>query len=362
MRFLFRWQHVDSVSKPTGPDGLREIVTMLDGFEAAAGAWERSVLPIRMETYDPAMLDMLCLAGEVGWRRLSVPAPEPAVRPRLVSGTPIALFLREHADAWQTLASPAGPHAMLTPSARRVLDTLAARGASFFNDLTAACGLDAGELRDAIAALVAAGLVTSDGFSGLRALIWAWRGIPPKNDRRAHFAGRWSAVPASPATSQDGRQRAVETEAWALLRRYGVMFRRLLVREANASPWRELTRVYRRLEARGEIRGGRFVTGMSGEQFALPEAVARLRDVRRAPATGALITISAADPLNLAGILTAGDRIRTFRRNRIVYRDGVPLAVLEGNVVRELSPIPAAIAAEVSHALSRLHQPALVRR
>jgi ATP-dependent Lhr-like helicase len=147
------------------------------------------------------------------------------------------------------------------------------------------------------------------------------------------------------------REEAVEAQAWSLLRRYGVVFRRLLTRETNAATWRELARVYRRLEARGEIRGGRFVTGMSGEQFALSGAVDRLREVRRIQADGSLITISAADPLNLTGIITAGERIRTAGRNRIVYRDGAPLAVLEGDAVRELAPIDAGIAADVSRAL-----------
>ena len=145
----------------------------------------------------------------------------------------------------------------------------------------------------------------------------------------------------------------LETLAWTLLRRYGVVFRQLLAREPNAVAWRLLTRVYRRLEARGEIRGGRFVTGMSGEQFALPDAVARLREIRRGRPDGHLVTISAADPLNLSGILTAGDRIRAARRNRIVYRDGIALAVMEGDFVRELAPIEPAIAADVSRALGR---------
>ena len=140
------------------------------------------------------------------------------------------------------------------------------------------------------------------------------------------------------------------------------MFRRLLTRETNAAPWRELARVYRRLEARGEIRSGRFVTGMSGEQFALPDAVERLREVRRIPADGSLVTISAADPLNLTGIVTAGERIRTAGRNRIVYRDGVPLAVVEGGVVRELAPIDPRIAADVSRALEARRVPALAAR
>jgi ATP-dependent Lhr-like helicase len=199
--------------------------------------------------------------------------------------------------------------------------------------------------------------VTSDGFSGLRALVWASRGRPAQHDRRSNFAGRWTAIDTT--GEQIAREQALELQAWTLLRRYGVVFRRLLTRETNAATWRELARVYRRLEARGEIRGGRFVTGMSGEQFALPDAVPRLREVRRIHANGELVTISAADPLNLTGIVTSGERIRTAGRNRIVYRDGVPLAVREGDFTRELAPIEATLAADVSRALKTPRLPAV---
>jgi ATP-dependent Lhr-like helicase len=278
-----------------------------------------------------------------------------------VPATPIALFLRDHAGAWQSLRAGDdrdGVEAALTANARLVLAALRARGASFFNDLSPACSLDPHDLRQAIGALVACGLAASDGFSGLRALVWAARGRPSVRDRRTSFAGRWTVLGGPGACA---REDAVEAQAWTLLRRYGVVFRRLLARETNAANWRELTRIYRRLEARGEIRGGRFVSGMSGEQFALPDAVERLREVRRTPADGRLIAISAADPLNLAGIVTVGDRVRAAGRNRLVYRDGVPLAVLEGDAVRELAPIDPAIAADVSRALSRRRVPALLR-
>jgi ATP-dependent Lhr-like helicase len=332
----------------TGLDGLREIVSALDGYELAAAAWERAVLPARLDRYEPSMLDMLCLSGEAAWARLS-PTPRDGgdTPPALVPATPIALFLREHAASWRALRPSSGV-TPLDEVSRQVLAVLRSRGASFFADLAAACELDADRLRQAIGALVASGLVTSDGFSGLRALVWAARGRPAHRDRRSSFAGRWTSVSAAESVT---REEAVELQAWALLRRYGVVFRRLLTRETNAAPWRELARVYRRLEARGEIRCGRFVTGMSGEQFALPDAVGRLREVRRIPPDGALIVISAADPLNLAGIVTAGERIRAAGRNRIVYRDGVPLAVLEGDGVRELAPIDSRIAADVSRAL-----------
>src|SRR5262249_31256953 len=161
--------------------------------------------------------------------------------------------------------------------------------------------------------------------------------------------------------SAAAREAAIECQAWALLTRYGVVFRRLLTREANAAPWRALTRVYRRLEARGEIRGGRFVSGMSGEQFALPEAVERLREIRRTDLSGRLLVISAADPLNLAGIVIPGDRIRAIASTRIVFRDGVPLAALEGDYVRPLTDIPPALAGEVATALAGRRVPPVVR-
>jgi ATP-dependent helicase Lhr and Lhr-like helicase len=371
MRFLFKWQHVDPIDQLTGLDGLREAIAMLDGFELAGGAWERFVLPMRVQRYESSMLDMLCLAGEVAWARFSdAPAPSRDGTPeplRLTPATPVALFLREHAEAWkalrpstgsgQGLSTPDASHsastgsrqARLTDNARRVLDALRDKGASFFNDLRAACGLDFEETRLALGTLVAARLAASDGFSGLRSLMRSAPSRPAVNGHRATFAGRWVAIADVDADKE--REAAIEVQAWALLRRYGVVFRRVLMREGIAAPWRELARVYRRLEARGEIRGGRFVSGMSGEQFALPLAVERLREVRRTAADGTLFTISAADPLNLAGIITSGDRLRAAGRNRIVYRDGVPIAVLEGDFVRELTPLDPSVAEDVSRAL-----------
>jgi ATP-dependent Lhr-like helicase len=359
MRFLFRWQHVEPSARLTGLDGLREIAGVLDGFELAAAAWERAVLPARMESYDPAALDMLCLAGEIGWRRLSPIPVERVLAARLTPATPIALFVREHAEAWQALRSDCGALEEALPgNARTVLGALRVRGASFFNDLAAECSLEPAGARQAIGTLVACGLAASDGYSGLRALIWAARG-GPLQDRRANFAGRWTALPSVQSTH--ARELAVERQAWALLRRYGVVFRRLLEREPNAAPWRELTRVYRTLEARGQIRGGRFVAGMSGEQFAAADAVQQLREVRRTPPDGRLLPLSTADPLNLAGIVTPGDRIRAVSRNRIVYRDGVPLAAMEGDAFRALAPIDPAIAADVTALLRRRNVPALRR-
>ena len=356
MRFLFKWQHVDSADRLTGLDGLREAIAGLDGYELAAAAWEGSVLRSRVDGYDPSMLDMLCLAGEVAWARLSpaVGRADEAMRsevPRLVPATPIAVFRREHADAWHTLRADDAPDAPISETARRLLDHLRERGASFFNDLRASMELDDEAARSALGSLVAAGLAVSDGFSGLRALVWTAQGRWPAHDRRANFAGRWTAIEPRAAAETRVRADAVEAQGWALLRRYGVVFRRVLARESTAAPWRDLARVYRRLEARGEIRGGRFVSGMSGEQYALPDAVERLREVRRTLPDGRLLTIGTADPLNLAGLITAGERIRAAGRNRMVYRDGVPLAVREGDFVRQLADLDAASARDVSLAL-----------
>lgn len=360
MRFLFAWQHADGTDKLASIDGLREALAIVDGFEAAASAWERAILPLRIEGYDPQLLDMLCFAGEVGWARLSSPVVDPLNPPRLVPATPMSLFLRDHAEAWQRLrgedSALADRERHLPDAARAVLAVLHHRGASFLTDLVTASGLSEDVVRQSIGALVASGLVASDGFSGLRALIAIARGIPAVHDRRTRFAGRWTVLSRSDRESGI----AVETFCRTLLRRYGIVFRRLLARETNTVPWRDLTRVYRRLEARGELRGGRFVSGMSGEQFALPEAVERLRAIRRLPANGRVLTISAADPLNLAGIVTSGERVRSAVRTRIAYRDGVPLAVKEGDVVRQLSPLDDATTGDVLAALKVVNRKSLM--
>lgn len=354
MRFLFVWQHLDPAHHLTGDDGLRAIVGRLDGFELPAKAWERVVLPARLDRYAPQMLDMLCLTGQAAWGRLSTPAGEPTSSRSLR----VALFLPEHADAWRALRfSNEGERVPvdqgLSVEARGVLETLRAQGASFLRDLTRSCGLDEGGLGSAIAMLAGRGLVTSDGFAGVRASIRAL-GQPSRSSARGRdLAGRWSVT--MPDSSSLTREAAIEMQALALLGRYGVIFGRLLAREVNAAPWRELTRVYRRLEARGEIRGGRFVTGVSGEQFALPDAVVRLREIRRAGPDGRLMTISAADPLNLTGILTSGPRVRAFTRNRLVYRDGIPLATLEGDYLRPLADLDPAAARAVASALAGRH-------
>jgi ATP-dependent Lhr-like helicase len=347
MRFLFRWQRVDPEHRVSGLEGLGAVLEQLDGFEVPAKAWEPDVLAARCSEYDPALLDMLCLTGRVAWARLSAggnPAARPASRP--IRSTPVALPIRQHLGAWLALAPTAEPPG-LSSYAQDVLAVLSRRGASFFTDLTAGSGLLATQVEQALAELAAAGLVTSDSFTGLRALLTPSDRRKPlvtraasadvRRHRTVNFgiegAGRWSLLHPDP------NGRAVEPTdidllATTLLARYGVVFRRLLARESLTVPWRELLQVYRRLEARGEIRGGRFVAGMQGEQFARPEAVAQLRAVRRAAKEVELVVLSAADPLNLTGLVTPGDRTSALASNRIAWRNGVPVAALEANEVR----------------------------
>jgi len=348
MRFLFRWQHVDPGDRLLGLDGVREAVAVLDGFELPAAAWERSVLPSRVVNYEAAMLDTLCLSGDVAWARLSWRDPERSAPPRFTGATPIALLLREHGAAWHTLRGDTHSlESALSEPSRRVLEVLRSRGAAFFAVLRSACGLDGEAANSAVGGLAAAGLAAADGFAAVRGLVRFSRELPAGRDPRTHVAGRWSAL----ETGTDDA--AIEIFAWALLRRYGVVCRRVLAREALAPPWRDLARTLRRLEARGEIRGGRFVSGLSGEHFALPAAVERLREVRRTRPAGAVLVVSGADPLNLAGIVTAGDRIRAAGRSRIAYRDGVPIAVREGDSIRELMPLDASSWIAVRAALRR---------
>ena len=356
-RFLFDWQHVSAPAALTSVEGLRAVMTQLDGLELPGRAWEQAVLPARVRDYATAMLDMLCLTGEVGWARLSSGPTQ------VVGATPIALFLREHGEHWLSLRNKSAAGQLDEPAVcspgsagRTVLDYLRTRGASFAHDIVSGASLSDAELRAGLHELVSDGVVSSDGFAGLRAI--TTRSAETTGRPRASGssplkqAGRWflvesmdsSTADVSTGAAQRERQAAVETLASALLRRYGVVFRRLLAREATDVPWRELARIYRRLEARGDIRGGRFVTGVSGEQFALPEAVDRLREVRRTRPDDTLITISAADPLNLVGILTDGERIRVSTSGRIVYHQGVAVAALEGDMLRTLAVVDPDIA------------------
>ena len=341
MRFLFDWQHLSESTRMQGRDALAAVVEQLEGFQAAAGAWESDLLPSRLKDYGGTWLDDLCRSGRVVWTRLAgrIKASSGPVR-----GTPIVLLPRRKLAAWYALANEA-PQPDLSSRAQRVFETLQGQGALFFDELQQDARLLRSELEDALGELVAVGLVNADSFAGLRALLApaAKRSRSSRRSRGGAFiggmadAGRWALVrkgnPAPAATTPSRRPTldldALEHVAMTLLRRYGVVFWRLLDREADwLPPWRELLRVYHRLEARGEIRGGRFVAGVSGEQFALPEAVGLLREVRKRPLAGEMVAVSAVDPLNQVGTLLPGERVPAVAGNRILYRDGVPLALL----------------------------------
>jgi ATP-dependent helicase Lhr and Lhr-like helicase len=372
LQFLFGWQRVMTDSRMQGPDAVEVVVAQLEGFEAPAGAWETEILPARIAEYEPSWLDDQCLAGRIAWARLKPRngrANGSERHPAPVRSTPITLLARRHAPLWTSL-SPAADAVGLSARAQAVMDCIRAHGASFFDELVEGTGLLRTQVEEALAELVALGLVNSDSFGGLRALLVpSDRRRPGAGGRRRRRtllfgmedAGRWALAHRArpgPATPQT-RPEAVEHAARRLLLRYGVVFWRLLEREADwLPPWRDLLRVYRRLEARGEIRGGRFVAGFSGEQYALPDAVGMLREVRRKPPSEAWVSLSGADPLNLVGILTPGPKLAALTGNRVLYRSGLPVALLAGGEVHFLETLDASSEWQARKALLRGAAPA----
>jgi ATP-dependent Lhr-like helicase len=357
-RFLFAWQRADQEHRVEGLEGLQSVLEQLDGCELPLAAWESAVLPARVADYDPEWLDRLCFSGRIGWGRLSAAAAGQNSNGRACAPlrtSPIALYLRENLADWLALTQSNFAN-KISVNSRSVFEALQNGGALFFSELVSRSALLPSQVEEALSQLAGLGLVTSDSFDGLRALLVPSNKRPTfgrsaaKRRRKTNlasieFAGRWSilarnsAVPVAVHRSNGEAQRetALEKFARVLLRRYGVAFRRLLERETLPVSWYELGRIYRRLEARGEIRGGYFVGGVSGEQFALPEAIGLLRSIRNSSSNGELITLSAADPLNLQGILTPGARIPAFTVNRILFRDGLPVAALEAREIRKLS-------------------------
>jgi ATP-dependent Lhr-like helicase len=371
LRFLFAWQHLSE--RMEARSALPAALAALEGFEAPANAWETEILPARIAKYEPDWLDAQCLSGQHTWARLVPPRPangrgSPATP---VRSTPIVLVERRNVALWRSLAGTASETALSLP-AQAVHDCLGKRGALFFEELAQGARLLRSQTEDALAELVALGLVSSDSFGGLRALLVpsAQRRPIASAKRRGRVlpfgmesAGRWSLIDRGPPGSSGGEAdaAAVEHVARTLLRRYGVVFWRLLTREAGwLPPWRDLLRVYRRLEARGEIRGGRFVAGFSGEQYALPEAVGLLRQTRRQPPAGHWVSLSGADPLNLIGILTPGARLPALTGNRVIYRDGVPAAILAGGKVQFLVEMEAATQWDARNRLLRSAAPAMM--
>jgi ATP-dependent helicase Lhr and Lhr-like helicase len=369
MRFLFRWHQLatgDSDERREGEGGLSDVLRQLEGHAAPASAWEEDLLPSRVNDYTPAMLDKLCAVGRIAWWRPAESGEAAGHKSGPVRGTPVLLCERDALAHWQQAAGAVSvDEAVLSGNARLVLDLLRTHGASFFADLQHDARLLGTQLEQALAELVAHGLVTCDSFAGLRALVMpAERRQRLRRKRPGHDAiddaGRWSLTRRPrPMDPTPGALAAphVEHIARVLLRHWGVLFRKLLEREEGLPPWRELYYVLRRLEARGEVRGGRFVSGFSGEQFALPDAAALLRKTAKTPGRER-VAISAVDPLNLAGILTPGDKVPRLAGNRLLFEGGVPIATQSGGDIHYLQELQPAVQWEVKNLLIRRQRPA----
>ncbi|MGB2694617.1 MAG: DEAD/DEAH box helicase [Dehalococcoidia bacterium] len=334
LRFLLRWQHVAPGTQLQGKRGVLEAIRQLQGFELPALAWERHILPARVAGYRASWLDELCLSGEVAWGRLSPRrSGDNSKTAPASSATPVALALRS--DLGWLIEGVRNGDAPLAPdrgAARDVLGLLETRGALFYDDIVSGSDRLPTDVQRGLWELVAGGLVTADGFQALRSLMGGNRrhsSRTSRNGRRGYAAGaapagRWALLHSA------GERRSGEelAEVWAeqLLFRYGVVFRDAVRRENLTVPWRDILRALRRMEARGTVRGGRFVSGFYGEQYARPEAVESLRRVRRHEKNDELVQVNAVDPLNLAGILTPDARVPAIHTNALTYRDGVPVA------------------------------------
>ncbi|MCH7988825.1 MAG: DEAD/DEAH box helicase, partial [Planctomycetes bacterium] len=355
------------------------------------------LLPARIAGYHPGLLDELCLSGDVGWGRLFPPKRDPHRSRPMASLTrvaPISLFLRSDLD-WLSARSPMTETDSLSSPAAHVYELLQQRGAMFAADLINETQMVAVQMDDVLGELVSRGLVTADGFGGLRQLIKEKRRSSNRTGRRLRpgllrnrkansGTGRWSLWRNSETVSEMGGRGScraevdannleqplnnkiiftegadVEQWAWQLLRRWGVVFRDVMIRESGAPRWFDLLQRYRRMEARGEIRGGRFIAGVAGEQFALGETVRKLRQLRDETPDQELIILSAADTLNLVGIVTDHQRIRGTAANRVAYLDGVPVAALQSGEIQILGPIPEELQAVVTSRLGTTPQKAL---
>ena len=349
LRFLFEWQFLDSTVKMEGPQATAAVIEQLAGFEAAAGAWESDILPSRIRDYRPEHLDNLHTSGHTVWLRLNAKRSSSSSTNGPFKTTPISLVPRADLKNWLAMVEidPVREDVSLGGVAQMILQVLEQRGAAFFDDIVDRCGVLKSQCEQGLGELAAAGLITADSFAGLRVLlIPASRRRPLNGSRRRGVTtaaldttGRWDLIPrnsVNAAASLDSDSEEMDAIVHALLNRYGIVFKRALERETALPPWRYLLWALRRMEASGEIRGGRFVAGFSGEQFALPEAVAALRKIKKNPPGDALITVGAADPLNLVGIVIPGLRIPSGVSNRITYFQGEPIAVRLGDEVRML--------------------------
>jgi ATP-dependent helicase Lhr and Lhr-like helicase len=369
LRFLCEWQRVVPQARMQGPDAVAAVLAQLEGYEAPAAAWETDLLPARITEYEPDWLDEHCRAGRFVWNRLAARTVEADRAAAPVRSTPITLLARRSVKVWSAFAQAHDP-ARLTTRARAVTEYLGAHGASFFDEIAESVGMLPVEAEEALAELVALGVVNSDSFGGLRALLvpagQRGRAVGRAGRRKRQMAlfamadaGRWALVRRPAELAEGPDEAAVEYVVRALFKRWGVIFWKLLTREAAwLPPWREIVRCCRRLEARGEIRGGRFIAGFSGEQFAAPEAVTPLREARRRRDAGQYVSLSGADPLNLLGILTPGARLPALAGNRLLYRDGLPIATYAAGEVQFLEKLTPKDEWEARNAVLRRHVPA----
>jgi ATP-dependent Lhr-like helicase len=362
MRFLFHWHGLDDPGE--GEAALQRTLLQLEGLNLPAASWEEDILPTRLHPYLSSDLDKLCSTGKIAWLRLQPPVTNKEKKRKnpAIKTTPITFVARPHLIHWRAYTALPDINMLgLSSAAHKLYAALKHLGASFFEELLTETALLKSQLEEAMGELTAWGLVTSDSYQGIRTLITPQQ-IQRRRSRRFHInnqlaaAGRWSLLRPHSETEVHNYDHS-EHIAHVLLRRYGVVFRKLLERENGLPPWRELLYIYRRMEARGELRGGRFVQGFAGEQFALPEALSQLRKIRNKPGHGDLVAISAADPLNLSGLITAGQRIPTHTNHRLLYRDGVPIATSAGNNVTLLVTIDPSNEWQIRNLLLRKHNP-----
>ncbi|NOX42406.1 MAG: ATP-dependent DNA helicase, partial [Gammaproteobacteria bacterium] len=371
MRFLFHWHGFDDPAE--GAAALERTLQQLEGIPMAASSWEQDILPSRILDFSSSQLDQLCQAGKFIWLRLQAPFLTKSLtksqtkntkqKNPAVKSTPISFIGRSHITDWRSYSAMVDINEItLSANANTVYSSLKQWGASFFQELSDETRLLPSQLETALGELVAWGLITSDSFSGLRTLITPQKILRRRSKRLpGHVplaqAGRWSLLRGTSSQTHELRFTAVEYIARVLLNRYGIVFRKVIENEVGLPPWRDLVYVYRRMEARGELRGGRFVQGFAGEQFALPNAMNALRKIRKQDKDGKLVSISASDPLNLTGSITAGDRIASISNNRILYRDGIPIANSIAGEVNYLESIEAAIQWEIKTTLLHKHKP-----
>lgn len=376
MRFLFAWHRIED--KRDGKEALASVLDQLEGCALPAYSWERDILPARIEFYVSDWLDNLCNSGRFTWLRLS-PGKESSKeasnskrKSGPVKNTPISMLARQNTGYWCEQEKLTTGAKNLSSIAQKVYTMLKNQGASFFFDIVTGTQLLRTQTEDALAELVSLGLVSSDSYSGLRALITPASKKPSFKSRRRNYrrsnaniddAGRWTLVQKSiPPQNHDTVLAPFDVEktehiAKVLLNRYGIVFRKVIEKESSLPPWRDLLYIFRRMEARGEIRGGRFVSGFAGEQFALPQAATELRSIRNKNKNGDLLAISAVDPLNLTGIITPGQRVPSQINNRILYQDGKPIAVNIAGAIKIFEKLDNQTEWEIKNRLIRQQNP-----